>query len=1021
MVPSATMTAWASESIESIEQALPGWIEGRPWSHGARVQSAKIKALLPLPGAPHARVAIVTDDQDRSFAVPLAKDEGGVAIAGEVVDGLTVPAVGEALVKASGEVTDAGYTLRFQSRAAKAERWVAKVIHGLEGGESPELEIVRFLNAAGYRYVAPLKGWSDIVHGDTASTFAVIEGFVPRKGTALDHLREELHRWFDEVLQMGDIDPPKLAANDILSRALFPLSDDVNVAVGDYIRSAALLGTRVGEMHKLLARTDVDAFAPVPLDLAARDRIVREVMNGVGDVFALLDVRAASQREKVQNAIAAMRAKKPNIEKRVQNLLAAPEGAVRIRIHGDLRLERVLYTGDDFVIDGFEGDRTQPLAQRKAKRSPIEDVATMLRSIHRAVTQILAERKDEDRAKLTPWAGVFHRAASASFLGGWLRSASESTVLPAAPVATRALLDAFLIRACVRELDTEDPWDLEVGLEGLREVLENERKPGQLRTSRSFSPFSTSLKAVKVEPSKLDPEDGQIKAFKDGTATHAHRIFGAHHRSDGYTEFVVWAPNAIQVAVVGDFNDWSGDAGLLAKLGDTGIYAGRVRAARVGQRYMFRIPGVDDSPPRDKTDPFAQALENGGKHASVIAKGEYAWGDARWMQARRASGKKDPPISVLEVEIDAGYRDIALSLAARAKSLGFTHVELHFPRDAFFAPAIHFGSTEDLMFLVDTLHQDGIGVFFAWSPAEFAADEHGLSEWDGMPTFESDDSTRQIHPVSGQGLFDLSKPAVQSFLLSSALFWIEELHADGLRIDKLATAVYLDDRRAPGTWSPNAKGGRENLEGFAFVQRLVKTLKTKHPQVQIIADDSITKSADVKELGFDRRCDATWVDDLRFHLSLPAKARAHHDLPELPTSSDVIVAVDGAAAAENLDVAARKLFLSIAWALPGKKLLLMSEDNAMAPTIADLNHVYAQTPGLQGTDISRIDCGADVLAFKRGDVLVVANLSDETKSGEACVAGRWKVLLDTGRETDETTILEAPDLPARSTLFLVPA
>lgn len=1011
------MTAW---DRELIERALPAWIEGRPWAHGARPRETKIRALLPLPGVESARIAVVTDEASHTFAVPLAIDAAGTVIAGDVVDGLTVPAVGDALVKATGEVTDDGYTLRFHARPAKAARWVAKVIHSVEEGESPELEIVRFLNAAGYRYVAPLAGWSDLVHDDRASTFAVIEGFVPRKGTALDNLREELDRWFDEVLQMGDVDPPKLAANDILSRALFPLSDDVNVAVGDYIRTAALLGTRVGEMHKLLARTDVEAFAPAPLDLAARDKIVREVTNAIGDVFALLDVRAAGQREKVQNAIAAMRAKKPAMEKRVQNLLAAPEGAVRIRIHGDLRLERVLYTGDDFVIDGFEGDRTRPLAERKAKRSPIEDVASMLRSIHRAVTHILAARPDAQRPKLTPWASVFHRAASASFLGGWLRSASESSVLPAAPVATRALLDAFLILACVRELDTEDAWDLEVGLEGLREVLENERKPGQLRTSRSFSPFSTSLRAVKVEPSRLDPEDPQIKAFKDGTATHAHRILGAHHRSDGYTELAVWAPNAIQVAVVGDFNDWSGDAGLLAKLGDTGIYAGRVRAARVGHRYMFRIPGADDSPPRDKADPFAQALENAGKHASVIARGEYAWGDAKWMQARRAGARENRPISILEVEVDAGYRDIALSLAARARSLGFTHVELHFPRDGFFAPAVHFGTTEDLMFLVDTLHQDGIGVYFSWSPAGFAHDDVGLTEFDGLPTYESDDSTRQVHPVTGHGLFDLGKPEVQSFLLSSALFWVEELHADGLRIDNLATAIYLDHRRAPGTWSPNAKGGRENIEGFAFVQRLVKTLRSKHPEVHIVADDSITKCADVRDLGFERCCDATWVDDLRFHLSLDARARAHHDLPELPSGKDVVVAVDGAAATGNLDLRSRKLFLALAWALPGKKLLLMGEDDAVAPTIADLNRVYQQTAGLQQGDIARVESSPDVLAFRRGEVLVVANLSHEARK-DPVVSGRFRVLLDTGRETDESTVLDSPELPARSALFLVPA
>ena len=1012
---------------ETIERALPAWIEGRPWSHGARVKETKLRALVPIPGVEHARVAVVEDDQQRTFAIPIAVAKTGDAIEGDLVDALTLPEVAEALVtsvRQSGDVEDANCTLRFHPRNARADRWVAKVIHVLEGGESPELEIVRFLNAAGYRYVAPLAGWSDVVQGPTASTFAVIEGFVPRKGTARDNLRDALNRWFDEVLQMGDVDPPKLSANDILSRALFPLSDDVTVAVGDYIRTAALLGARTGEMHKLLARTDVEAFVPEPLNLAARDQIVRDVTNAVGDIFVLLDVRAAALPPKLQAEVKALKAKRATIEKRVHNLLAAPEGAVRLRIHGDLRLERVLYTGDDFIIDGFEGDRTRPLDERKAKRSPIEDVATMLRSIHRAVTQILAERPEAQRAKLAPWASVFHRAASASFLGGWLRSASESTVLPAAPVATRALLDAFLIRACVRELDTEDERLLEVGLEGLREVLENEKKPGQIRTSRSFSPFSTSMRAVKVEPARLEPNDAAIVAFKKGTATHAQRILGAHHRSDGYTDVAVWAPNAIQVAIVGDFNDWSGDAGLLTKLGETGIYAGRVRGARAGQRYMFRIPGIENTPPKDKADPYAQALESGGKHASVIARGEYAWGDVKWMQARRQHKSQDRPMAILEIEVDAGYRDIAPSLAARAKSLGFTHVELHFPRDGFFAPAAHFGTTEDLMFLVDTLHQDGIGVFFSWSPAEFVPDDWGLSEYDGMPTYEADDSTRAVHPVSGQGLFDLAKPEVQSFLLSSALFWVEELHADGLRIDGLATAVYLDDRRAPGTWSPNANGGRENLEGMAFVQRLVRTLKATHADVQIFSDDSITRSADIATLGFDRRCDATWIDDLRFHLSLDAKARVHHDLPALPAGGGTIVPIDGAAAARTLDVASRKLFLALAWAIPGKKLLLMSEDGAMAPTIADLNRVYAQTAGLQNDDISPVDPeenASGLIAFRRGDVLVVANMSDEPIRDAAALAGSWRVLLDTGRETDEgdgTSPVENPEIPARSALFL---
>jgi 1,4-alpha-glucan branching enzyme len=1013
------MTAW---DREAIERALPAWISARPWAHGAQVSNPRILALIPIPGT-EARLAIVKDDE-RAYAIPMTAGE-------PFNDALALPEVGEALVAATGESKDAEYTLRFHAnRRPNATRWVAKIIHVLECGESPELEVVRFLTAAGFRYVAPLAGWIDVSKADgPGSTVAVIEGYVSRNVTALDHLRTELHRWFDEILQMGDIDPPKLSPNDILSRALFPLADDVLTAVGPYVRTAALLGTRVGEMHKLLARTNVDAFAPEALDAASRDAIVKRVKTAVGDAFAVLDVRSAGLPPKAQAAITALRAKMPNLEKRVNALSAAPEGAVRIRTHGNLRLDRVLYTGGDFVVDGFEGDRSQPFAARKAKRSPIEDVATMLRSFHREVTRILAERPQAQRAKLFPWSSVFHRAASASFLGGWLRSASESTVLPAAPVATRALLDCLLIDACVRELDAENETELEVGLEGLREVLDNERKPGQIRTSRSFSPFA-GARAVMVEPSRLDPEDAAIKSFKQGTATHAQRIFGAKHRSDGSTEVAVYAPNAIQVAVVGDFNDWNGDAGLLHKVGETGIYAGRVRGARVGQRYMFRIPGVDEGPPRDKADPFAAAVESGGKHASLIAGAEYRWGDAKWMQARRQSKRPNTsPLSILEIEVDAGYRDIALSLAARVKANGFTHVELLFPRDAFFAPAVKYGSTEDLMFLVDTLHQDGIGVFFAWSIAGFVAKDYGLTEFDGMPLYESDDSSRVIHPVTGMGLFDLGKPEAQSLLLSSALFWIEELHADGLRIDDVATAVYLDDRRAPGTWSPNAKGGRENLEGVAFVQRLTKALKSTHPDVLVFADDSaaawsnITASAEAGGLGFDRRCDTTFVDDLRFHLSLDARGRAHHDVP-LPAQASTITTVDEVTAAETLDTRSRKILLALAWALPGKKLLFAQEDGETTPTVADLNRVYQTTPAFLTDEITPIDePGKDLIAFRRGEAVVVANLGNDIQA-EHMIKGKWRILYDLAEPAHENQpgqVVEHLTIPPRSVLFLVPA
>ena len=980
-----------------------------------------------------------------------AAGTGSVAI----VDALSVPRPSRALVGAmlrGGTCESAGLTLRFHAvrrdealpkldapvalderllpaplpfstrrstvtdrTIAAGDHLVAKWIHKADVGENPELEMGRYLAAGGYRHTAPLAGWIDLQReGEQAvggATIAVLTSFVANQGDAWSHLQQSLDGWLGEIVQMGDAAPPKLPPNDLLTRALFPLPEDVLIAVGDYVRSAALLGTRVGEMHKVLSRTHIEAFAPAPLDEAGRQATTDEIRRDLARALGALDERAGTLPAEARDALGFVRSKLPSIERRLVNAARAPEGGIRTRVHGDLHLGQVLYTGEDFVIVDFQGDPARPLAERKAKRSPLVDVAGMLRSIHYAAMAGLHARPASARRALAPWVALWYRAAMASFLGGWLRAVSESTVLPSSPAVTRALLDLFLLERCVHELayEIEHGRDDFVGipLEGLKDLLETERKPGQMRTSRSFTPFAPSVDAAKVEPAAIAPNAPAMIAFKEGTATHAHRLLGGHVRDDGGVQFAVWAPNAIHVAVVGDFNDWSTEAGILPALGDTGVFAGVVRDARVGQHYMFRFVSPEGGPPRDKADPFAHAAEAAPRHASVLTSNDYAWGDGAWMSERRERGI-DRPLSVYQVHVGSwragqtGYREIAAPLAEHVKKLGFTHVELlpfaEHPQNApawvagvtgFFAPARRHGSLADVKFLVDTLHQAGIGVIFGFA-TQFARDEHGLACFDGAPAFEPDDPARSVHPVTGTGLFDFTRPEVRSFLLSSATFWIEELHADGLRIDGLASVLYRDHRRAPGTWSPNAEGGRESLEAVSFVRRLTGTLELEFPDVLLVADGSaafrgVTQSSSAGGLGFDLDWDTRFFADAQFVLALDPVERSQQremltTLSSRIANEELVVALShadqergsllqqlGGAPEERL--AKLRVLLALAWAQRGKKLLFMGNELApesawhpgvaldwqlenapgragVARMIADLNRLYRERAAL---------------------------------------------------------------------------
>lgn len=1160
--------------VRALEQALPSYVERQSWyrTRSSRVERARWAAAFPLPGHEATRLVLaevtLDDGSSDTYVVPLAlaapgasdREPEAVLLAigdggsgGLVVDAFTVDGASEALLEAilvGGTSESSGHVLRFHaarriesagdararsavllrdrleprplpfssrvstvtdSTIAFGERYFAKIIHKLDTGESPELEIGRFLAAGGYRYSPPLAGWIDLQRGkadeatEGAATVAVLYDFVPGRTNAWAHLLETLDGWLSEIGQMGDASPPKLPPNDLLTRALFPLPEDVMVAVGDYPRSAALLGVRIGEMHKLLSRTHIEAFAPEPLDTPARERIAGEIRRSLNRTLNELDVRSGALPDAARDLYALVRSKLPSIERRLVNAARAPEGGIRTRIHGDLHLGQILFTGDDFVLLDFQGDPARPLAERKAKRSPLVDVAGMLRSFHYAAVHGLRARPVSEQKALAPWVGLWYRAVTASFLGGWLRAVSESTVLPSAPAITRALLDLFLLERCGHELAYElqhRPGYVDVPLEGLKDILETERKPGQMRTSRSFTPFVPNVEAAMVEPALIDLASPAVQAFKEGTATHAHQLLGARLLEDGSgARFAVWAPNAMHVAVVGEFNDWSTEAGLLPSLGDSGIFAGIVRGATLGQRYQLRIVGPEGGPPLEKADPFAHAAEPRAPFASIIGTAPHAWGDDEWMARRRAHPGLDRPVSIYEVHLGSWrgdrktYREIAAPLAEHAKSLGFTHVELmplldHPHGDAwssgatgFFTPSSRYGSTSDLEYLVDTLHQAGLGVIFGWSP-QLARAPHGLMMFDGSPTFEPDDPTRASHPTLGTGLFDFARPEVRSFLLSSATYWIEELHADGLRFDDLASVLYRDHRRAPGTWSPNVEGGRENLEGVAFVRQLTDTLKLLFPDVLLVADGSaawagITQPASAGGLGFDLRWDTSFFADAQLHLELDPAARGEQEeLLMLHASrdanQDVVVALShvdqdrgalleqmGSAPARQL--ANLRLLYALAWAQRGKKLLFMGNELAgrtawiperaldwsgandgIMRMLVDLNRLYRERPALHSGDatpaalewLPTAGQSKDVIAFLRrsgspDDVLVVACNFDPAAAVECRLAvpfpGTYREVFHSdaaaygGNVASTTTITPStPEAPGTLSLTLRP-
>ena len=519
------------------------------------------------------------------------------------------------------------------------------------------------------------------------------------------------------------------------------------------------------------------------------------------------------------------------------------------------------------------------------------------------------------------------------------------------------------------------------------------------------------------DPYRFLPTLGEVDLHLIGEGRHEQlwEVLGAHeHRFDSIAgpltgvSFAVWAPNARGVRLICDANHWDGRAHPLRSLGSAGVWEVFVPGLGAGLRYKFEILGPDGQW-RQKADPMAFAAEVAPATASVVFTSGYEWSDGAWMHERALRAPTSAPMSVYEVHLGSwriglSYRELAEQLVEHVRDLGFTHVELlpvaehpfggswGYQVSSYYAPTSRFGSPDDFRFLVDRLHQAGVGVIVDWVPAHFPKDIWALANFDGTALYEHADPHRGEHPEWGTLIFDFGRREVRNFLVANASYWLEEFHIDGLRVDAVASMLYLDYSRRDGEWSPNKYGGRENLEAVEFLQEMNATVYRRSPGVITIAEEStawpgVTRATHLGGLGFGFKWNMGWMHDSLGYVSRDPIHRQfhHHQLTfsmmyaysenyVLPLSHDEVVHGKGSLLGKMPGDRWQKLanlraYLAFMWAHPGKQLVFMgaelgqeaewseargldwwlldSPDHAgLAHLMADLNHTYRATPAL---------------------------------------------------------------------------
>ncbi|MFC1931550.1 1,4-alpha-glucan branching protein GlgB [Chloroflexota bacterium] len=470
--------------------------------------------------------------------------------------------------------------------------------------------------------------------------------------------------------------------------------------------------------------------------------------------------------------------------------------------------------------------------------------------------------------------------------------------------------------------------------------------------------------------------EADLYLFNEGSHFRLYEKLGAHPltiNNQKGTYFAVWAPDAKQVSVVGDFNGWDMASHYLQPRGQSGIWEGFIPGVDSGALYKYHIISRFKGYKVDKADPLAIYSEIPPKTASTVWDLEYKWRDQKWMETRREHNGLDNPIAVYEVHLGSwkrvieegnrslSYRELATELVDYVQQTGFTHVEFlpvmehpffgswGYQITGYFAPTSRFGTPQDFMYLIDCLHQHGIGVILDWVPSHFPTDEHGLGFFDGTHLYEHSNPKKGFHPDWKSYIFNYGRSEVQSFLISNALFWLEKYHVDCLRVDAVASMLYLDYSRKAGEWIPNKYGGRENLEAIAFLRRLNEEVYKDYPDVQTIAEEStawpmVSRPTYLGGLGFGMKWDMGWMHDTLQYMSRdPVYRKYHHNNLSfrmlyafnenfiLPLSHDEVVYGKGSLLGKMpgddwQKFANLRLLLGYMYAQPGKKLLFMGAE-----------------------------------------------------------------------------------------------
>ncbi|MPZ61656.1 MAG: 1,4-alpha-glucan branching protein GlgB [Propionibacteriales bacterium] len=587
------------------------------------------------------------------------------------------------------------------------------------------------------------------------------------------------------------------------------------------------------------------------------------------------------------------------------------------------------------------------------------------------------------------------------------------------------------------------------------------------------------------DPYRFLPTLGEVDLHLIGEGRHEQlwRVLGAHVRRYDTTQgevvgtsFSVWAPNARGVRVAGDFNHWDSTPHPMRSMGSSGVWELFVPDVGLGTRYKFDVLGADGVW-REKADPLAFYAEPAPSNASVVFESAYSWGDADWLDRRATRGPQESPLAIYELHLGSwrcgrSYRDLATELVDYIVDMGFTHVELlpvmehpyggswGYQVTSYYAPTSRYGDPDDLRLLIDRLHQAGIGVIVDWVPAHFPKDAWALARFDGTTLYEHGDPSRGEHPDWGTLIFDFGRSEVRNFLVANALYWLEEFHVDGIRVDAVASMLYLDYSREEGEWKPNVYGGRENIEAVDFLQEMNATCYKRFPGIVTVAEEStswpgVTRPTHLGGLGFGMKWNMGWMHDSLAYMSHdPIHRQFHHQQLTfsmmyaysenyvLPISHDEVVHGKGTLVRKMpgdrwQQLANLRAYLAFMWGHPGKQLLFMGSElgqeaewseereldwwlvehvdhRGVQSLVRDLNRAYREHPALWALDqepagfswIDANDAVGNVFSFLRGDasgqqVAVVANFAavphEHYRIGLPA-AGTWSEIINTDSE-----------------------